>query len=52
MLDQAFGNFGAELFDAHARPDFFLQRQAPLRGIHDAYGFGVFDALRNRGQCN
>ena len=50
VLDYARFYLGAKFFDGHARPDFFLQRQPPLRGIHDAQRLRVLDALRNRGQ--
>ena len=47
VLDHAGFYLRAEFFDGHSRADFFLQRQAPLRCVHHAQRFDVFDALRN-----
>ena len=50
VLDGASVNFGAKFLDAEAGADFFLERLAAGGGVDDAYGFGVFDILRDGGE--
>ncbi len=50
MLDHTGIHLRAKFFDRHACADFFLQRQTPFRGVHNAQRFGMFDALGNRRQ--
>ena len=47
VLDNAGFHLSAKFFNGHSRADFFLQRQPPLRSVHHAQRFRVFDALRN-----
>ena len=49
MLDHSCGYLRAKFFGRHARADFFLQREAAMRGVHDARGFGVIYALGDGG---
>ena len=47
MLDHARRHLGAKFLDAHSRANFVLQREAPLRRIHDAHCLRMVDPLRH-----